>query len=395
MDLMTRSLLEIVQPAAPSLPWQAHIYQRSSHRQVHALVRSFITLSLSRVFISFVSRTFTSIRFHDILINAVRNPLTTMGNPKSKPRTQPENPYDACLTLSYARPTMASEARRAPSKLHISKTKAPQSHSAKESPPKSRPPLQGHGNRGLLSECIRPKPPTRKYAGFFDLPAELRNTIYELTCLFTGPRNLNFHCGAHYKRPRNATPALLRADIRLLIEAGSYYFSSNTFDIITGRGDIGPLSTWLRFIGRRNRVHLAQNANVTLRLVPKAHGCDGRPSFRTRFRTFLPPVQLYSRIALVRAGHGAAVKEVSRRLPVSDRWKWTADCRCEVPLPKADDTKLVGYDHDAHERAHREIAARRGLVWLGYSSSGGEGSDIHSADDSSTVEESEGVDRVV
>lgn len=304
-----------------------------------------------------------------------------MGTPKSKPRKYPENPYDACLTLSYARPTLASEARRALSKLHISSTNAPPSHPAKQSPPTPKTPVQRNGKISFLSRHIRPKPPNRRYTGFFDLPAELRNAIYELTCLFTSPRNLNFHRGPHHKRPRSTTtPALLRADIRLLVEAGSYYFSSNVFDIIISRGDSASLSAWLRFIGRSNRVCLAKNAGVILRLVPTMHGCDGKPAFRTRVRPFVQPAELCSRVDLIRAGIGPAVTEALRWLPARDSWKWTRDCRCQVLPLGAEVPQVVGPDHDAHERAHRQFAARRGLewqglVWRGYLGEGGTGED--------------------
>ena len=107
-------------------------------------------------------------------------------------------------------------------------------------------------------------PPARGFR-FFDLPAELRNQIYDYAGFEDARRELDF---VSLRSPGEQDgPALLRANKQLAQEAGAHYFAHGHFDIATSMRDPKPLLDWLKAIGPVNRHRLASNANVTIRLV--------------------------------------------------------------------------------------------------------------------------------
>ncbi|WPH02879.1 Hypothetical protein R9X50_00574700 [Acrodontium crateriforme] len=109
-----------------------------------------------------------------------------------------------------------------------------------------------------------PTTPSRGFR-FFDLPAELRNQIYDYSGFEDARRELDFVSSS--SPSGQDVPGLLRTNKQLAQEAGAHYYSMGHFDIATTMRDPKPFHDWLDAIGPINRHRLASNANVTIRLV--------------------------------------------------------------------------------------------------------------------------------
>lgn len=114
----------------------------------------------------------------------------------------------------------------------------------------------------------------RKKASFFDLPAELRNRIYELLepeikryrrCIDLQDPDL------HYLW--TALPALLQCSKQMCAEAGTYYFGVDTtckqrqFNILLNPTKLKLFDEFLQLVGRANRARLFDDPNIRIRLV--------------------------------------------------------------------------------------------------------------------------------
>ena len=169
---------------------------------------------------------------------------------------------------SYARPTAASENRRALNlqESDASKTVSPHSRRRLKSPlitTSSEPPV--FRRYMLPTASSRSKTRSSEYLRFLHLSPEIRNCIYQYT-MDSASRVINLH----RSRPYNAVaclPALLGVNKQVHEEAGGYYFSKGSFVIVNRGLSANTLQAWLEIIGNKNRRCLANNRNVVIRFV--------------------------------------------------------------------------------------------------------------------------------
>ena len=175
---------------------------------------------------------------------------------------------------SYARPTTASENRRA---ANVQDSKA-RKHSYEET----------RSQRMLVRTRSRVQPQYShstvtwrskgRWTGpfrFLDLPPEIRNRIYEQVRFDEKSYYINLY---HTKPDRilGCLPPLLATSKQLCDEAGGYYFLIGVLVFTINGYRIDEFSSWLSAIGPKNRQRLADNMNVTIRLfIPLAEfECD-------------------------------------------------------------------------------------------------------------------------
>ncbi|KAK5173632.1 uncharacterized protein LTR77_002313 [Saxophila tyrrhenica] len=139
---------------------------------------------------------------------------------------------------------------------------------------------------------------------FVDLPAEIRNLVYEQLGLERSGNYADLH-DQKLGSLLDTLPPLLCVNKQLQEEAGSYFFSTHKRFVITlPRKDKSLLPRWLRLIGPSNRRHLAANPNVIICLafsqspsfsenmtgLPLPRSTDYRPTgHRPTGHSHLPP----------------------------------------------------------------------------------------------------------
>ena len=155
---------------------------------------------------------------------------------------------------SYARPTAASESRRASNIREVGSLKP----SSKYTERKTRSSLDNnsldlhllrHYGHTLSPSVWRSKARWLGPFRFFDLPGELRNRVYEYAAADQASRYMSLY---HSDRPVRLPP-LLAASRQLCIEAGSYYFRDAYCRLVIYGFRVRTLLHWLNVIGPPNR----------------------------------------------------------------------------------------------------------------------------------------------
>lgn len=172
------------------------------------------------------------------------------------------------------------------------------------------------------SSCHRLHRPPRCIS-FFDLPPELRNYVYELSGIEHANRRLDFSSSPLKNRPTATLPAMLRADDRLLVEAGSYYFPIGAFDIQLDWKNTRPLSQWFAAIGAVNQTRMVKNGSVMLRFLhDAAASCRAEGCYNTRrpsLRLLLDRVPGYP---------GPSLEGLQLRTTYPEMALWRTECGC-------------------------------------------------------------------
>ena len=257
---------------------------------------------------------------------------------------------------SYARPTAASDGRKA-LRIRSKPTARPvQSEGLKQqSPPAPSTPRRRHNAR-------QPTPSSPPRTGFFDLPAELRNTIYELIYTARLHRRLDFHSGRCKTHPTHIIPAFLRADKRLFQEAASYYFSDGRFEILLAQGSTAAFFRWFAAIGPINQARLARNTNVTIRFVHAVSSC--RNSGEHPPPWFMSACSLMIATASEAERRGEKVRLAQTKFPAVGIWNLAPTCEAVVDACK-NISFVRRWTCEAHPVKLSNVALRtemRGLV---------------------------------
>ena len=155
---------------------------------------------------------------------------------------------------------------------------------------------------------------------FVDLPPELRNRIYE----YAGIEQVSRRIDLHHSKDNDAwkhLPWLLRVNKQLRDEAGSYFFSNGSFDILVDRARLRPLMDWLKAMGHRNRERLANNDLVTIRLVYDSELC-GSAERRLPNATSKTVNSISFLDAAHLVGLGREIQQLTETFPGLEKWKF-------------------------------------------------------------------------
>lgn len=169
---------------------------------------------------------------------------------------------------SYARPTEAAKNRQG---LQTPK-KAEQKPTAPRTPKRSPWLLNPASGRksahrySLTTHSSRSKARWPGHFRFFDLPAELRDLIYEHAGIGTAPTKAHVVDVSRIqsKNANHRLPPILRANRQIRDEAGALYFNSGSFKFINYNLKLDQLIAYLKIIGQSNRERLANNSKVSI-----------------------------------------------------------------------------------------------------------------------------------
>jgi hypothetical protein len=167
---------------------------------------------------------------------------------------------------------------------------------------------------------------------FWDLPAELRNKIYELlaTDIKGYPRCIDLQDPA-LKHAYTALPPLLQVSKQTCVEAGTYYFGvDNTckrrpFDIFLDPKRVELFNHWLQIIGPANRRRLFDDHNVRIRLVQVSetvHRIRNKP--RPLKRHYVPPQNVFVARPAPVAGLEASFQACTKLHPAIREWRFAS-----------------------------------------------------------------------
>lgn len=244
---------------------------------------------------------------------------------------------------SYARPTASSAARRIP----LAEDKTPHPHVRHYGVPKAkthRPEVLGIQKDGTTSVApsLQSHRTAQQRSGFFDLPGELRNAIYELCITPDTNRNIDLHSDTFRYSPQATLPPLLQADERILVEAGCFYFPPDgTFTFKIDQACIPPFAHWFTLIGPLNRARLASNPGVTIYLIHNRRQC------RTMTYHTVHPM---TAVQITRSQPTATFDP----FPVLEMWRLASKC----PRPSQDREWMLPEDVEGDGRRRRRCLAR-------------------------------------
>lgn len=153
-----------------------------------------------------------------------------------------------------------------------------------------------------------------------DLPAELRNRIYELALLQQPYRVLDFTDRNNLVK----LPPLLYANDQLFAEAGDLYLSRMRFEIICYHSHSKGFRLWLKRLGSALKQALVVNPNVAVRII---HNCyDHRKARHVNNHDLLG----WYGIRMAHEMDGAQDVSVASRSPLA-RWLLTSECASITP----------------------------------------------------------------
>ena len=177
---------------------------------------------------------------------------------------------------TYARPTRASQQReesnRSPPNSPITR-KRPHPSS-----PVKREVLRRHSLSTISSRTKARWPGAFR---FLDLPAELRNRVYEYTGIERGCRRLDLRCLITAASLTHLPSALL-CNKQMCDEAGSFYFPTGRFDITIDWDRFDNFLNWLKALGASNLKRLTSNPQVTIRLVHSRRQCRSECQYESQ-----------------------------------------------------------------------------------------------------------------
>jgi hypothetical protein len=172
----------------------------------------------------------------------------------------------------------------------------------------------------------------RSHLCFRDLPAELRNKIYDLleADIKGYPRCIDLQ-DPSLKRPHTALPPLLQVSKQTCVEAGTYYFGvDNTckhrpFDIFLDPKRLERFNQWLQLIGPANRMRLFDDHNVRIRLVQVSetvHSIRNAP--RPLKRHYVAPQNVFVARPAPVAGLEASFEACTKLHPAIREWRFAS-----------------------------------------------------------------------